>query len=350
MVTLHLDGAGAAASTSLSGVAAHGDHLFLVPDEGASLLRLKRLGDNDFGDVRVFGLADLVDLPGAPGDELDLEGLDVEAGALWVVGSQGAVRSRAREDDAVDRVPKALAKLRRPVARTLVARVPLIDGPDGPTPVRVDPAGAGWRSAARLPAAGDVGGLAILLDGDDHLGPFLAIPSKDNGLDVEGAVVADGRLLLGLRGPVLRGWAVILALAPRPDEADPTVMALDPTADDPSRRYVKHFLDLDGLGVRDLARDGDDLLILAGPTMVLDGPSRVLRLPGGAKGELPRAVHRRDLQLVTELTVGVGEDHPEAITVLRGPGTAGRLLVAFDSPAPRRLTAGSIRPDILPLQ
>ena len=35
--------------------------------------------------------------------------------------------------------------------------------------------------------------------------------------------------------------------------------------------YRKHLLELGGLGIRDLCVDGDDLLILAGPTMDLDG-------------------------------------------------------------------------------
>ena len=47
--------------------------------------------------------------------------------------------------------------------------------------------------------------------------------------------------------------------------------------------FVKHFLDLGGLGVRDLSVDGDDLIVLAGPTMLLDGPVRLLRWPDGAK-------------------------------------------------------------------
>ena len=41
----------------------------------------------------------------------------------------------------------------------------------------------------------------------------------------------------------------------------------------------KHFLQLGGLGVRDLHFAGDDLFILAGPTMVLDGDIRLFRWP-----------------------------------------------------------------------
>ncbi len=41
-----------------------------------------------------------------------------------------------------------------------------------------------------------------------------AVPGKDNGLDIEGLAVSEDRIFIGLRGPVLRGWTVILAMPP----------------------------------------------------------------------------------------------------------------------------------------
>jgi hypothetical protein len=41
---------------------------------------------------------------------------------------------------------------------------------------------------------------------------FLPLPGKDNGFDVEGLAVFGARLFVGLWGPVLCGWAVILEL------------------------------------------------------------------------------------------------------------------------------------------
>jgi hypothetical protein len=100
----------------------------------------------------------------------------------------------------------------------------------------------------------------------------------------------------------------------------------------PPHRFVKHFLDLHGLGIRDLARHGPDMLILAGPSMVLDKPSRVLRLRNGASEPLPEAIKADDLEQVgRKLPVGTREDHPDAITVEENE-TAPRLLVIYDSP------------------
>ena len=117
-----------------------------------------------------------------------------------------------------------------------------------------------------------IGDLTAALQDDPYLGPSLAIPAKENGLDVEGLAVLGDRVLLGLRGPVLRGWATILEVEPQPDPQDPSRLTLG------SPPYRQHFLDLDDLGVRDLCRDGNDVLVLAGPSMGLDGPGPCLPL------------------------------------------------------------------------
>jgi hypothetical protein len=122
--------------------------------------------------------------------------------------------------------------------------------------------------------AGDHRGntLTRLLREDPHLAPFVGLAGKENGFDVEGLAVAGDRLFLGLCGPVLRGWAVVLELRPDGDE-----LALRRFDGRKRRRVRKHFPQLGVLGVRDLCLHGDDLLVLAGPTMDLDGPVRVLR-------------------------------------------------------------------------
>ncbi|PVZ11692.1 DUF3616 domain-containing protein [Actinomycetospora cinnamomea] len=320
-VRLHLGVHAATSGLDVSGVAAAGDTLFLAPDEGASLLRLRRDGEG-WGSPEEVPLADAVTLPGKPGDEVDAEGLDLVDGALWVVGSHSAKRKRVRPGTPAGEVQARLARVSAEKSRRLLARLPLRDGPDGPWPA----AGAG----ARLPS-GRRGLLGALAD-DEHLGPFLGVPGKDNGFDVEGLAVVGDRVLLGLRGPVLRGWAVLLALALRAEGAE---LVLD--------GVTKHVADLDGLGVRDLARDGDDLLVLVGPTMVLDGPARIVRLPGAAANPLPPAIRREEVEVVAELAVGVGCDRPEGLAVLPEG-----LLVLHDTPAAHRLDDQTLVGDLWP--
>jgi hypothetical protein len=176
---------------------------------------------------------------------------------------------------------------------------------------------------------------------DDHLSAFAAtpggkasIPGKDNGVDIEGlAVLAEDRVLVGLRGPVLRGWAMVLDLrikASKEHTSGRIKMKGNP------RALSKHFLDLGGLGIRELRADHDDLIILAGPTMVLDGPVRLFRWPGGAAADRSSVAPTEDLQLICELPHGHGDDHPEGFTLIGATG-ASDLLIAHDSPNTDRL-------------
>lgn len=144
------------------------------------------------------------------------------------------------------------------------------------------------------------------------------------------------RAWLGLRGPVLGGWAVVLAVSPTAGDEDE--LGLAPVRPK-GRLYEKHFLDLRGLGIRDLAADGADLLILAGPTMQLDGDAAVYRWADALETRGDSLVERANLPKVLELPYGRGDregvDHPEGMAILRGE--QGRsLLVVYDSPSERR--------------
>jgi hypothetical protein len=140
----------------------------------------------------------------------------------------------------------------------------------------------------------------------------------------------------------LRGWALILELAVMVNPANPAELQLQPiNPDNPHNptqpTYRKHFLDLDGLGVRDLCVDGADLLILAGPTLVLDGAVTVFRWPGGTQVEQEQLVSRAELVKVLDIPHNNGEDYAEGIAPFR-PSTddAASLLVVYDSVSAQR--------------
>jgi hypothetical protein len=192
------------------------------------------------------------------------------------------------------------------------------------------------RFAAQLRGNAKGNDLTAALIDDPHLGMFLTIPGKDNGFDIEGLAVAGTRLFLGLRGPVLRGWAVILELELVEDKDQPSMLRLLPIG--PKKRpYRKHFLQLGGLGIRDICLQGDDLLILGGPTMALDGPVTVFRWPGGAAPKDESVVAAKELQRVLDLPYGEGEDHAEGIALFAPEvGAACSLLVVYDAASERR--------------
>ena len=165
------------------------------------------------------------------------------------------------------------------------------------------------RSAClKMKAGGDA--LDKALRDDVHIARFMRVPAKENGFDIEGVAARGDRVFLGLRGPVLRGWALLLELQVK--EPKRGRLKLRKVGDD-GARYLKHFLDLGGLGIRELAFDGDALLILAGPTMDLDGPVVLYRWPGALDAGEQAVVPADRLESVLHLPYGRGEHHAEGI-------------------------------------
>ena len=252
---------------SLSGVVWHGGCLFLGSDEGPGLERLRSRESDACGGRKEFPLEALFDLPGESGEEADIESLSVHKDWLWLVTSHALTRPRLRGN------VKDFANVRFTPRRYVLGRIPLAADEDGePTPVRTD----GERQAQCVPLSAEGSALTAAMAQDPYLQHSLAIPAKENGLDIEGIAVRKRRIVLGLRGPVLRGRALLLDL---------DWLENDDKGGFPLKRrdgllYRKIFVDLDGLGVRDLCRREEDLLILAGPTMPLPAPYRLFEIPG----------------------------------------------------------------------
>ena len=160
------------------------------------------------------------------------------------------------------------------------------------------------------------GSLRSALRGDDYLDPFLKLPSKENGLDIEGCALLGGRLFLGLRGPVLDSHAVVLEW--------PCLSTLP----DMRRKPKRHFLNLGGFGIRGLARHGASILVLAGPVTAAPGEFHIHRWRPGAADRVqsPDIVH--DFPYTAE--------KPEGICVLNHRDRGG-LLIIYDSPLDTRI-------------
>lgn len=331
----------AATRDNMSAVVLHRNHLWVGGDEGSSVHRFSAGAGPGYAKQRSFDLAPLLQLP-VKNSEIDVEGMDVSDGYLWLVGSHSLKRKKPKRGEAdADNIAK-MAKLELDGNRFTLGRVPLI--PDGKD--QVLGASFGAASAARL--IGDEKGNALteVLLKDSHLGryvPFQAngkphgIPSKDNGFDIEGMAVKGSRVFVGLRGPVLRGWAMILELSVAEGGSGELILA---PALGSGRLYRKHFLQLEGLGIRDLVIQGDDLFILAGPSMDLDGPVYVFRWPDALRQHDEALVWRDQLSIVLSVPYGVGEnrgrDHAEGMTADPSNDST-QFLICYDSPAKARL-------------
>jgi hypothetical protein len=265
---------------NISAVAPVDDDIWTASDEGASIERLTR-GPARFSRAENFDLVKLFPAfkaanetirgrGGAKKPEADLEGLawDEERRRLWLVGSH--CRSRGNLDSVK---PAQLRKrVRRTLdtapLRTLLGFVPLRD--DG-RPVS--------NSGLALPLGEEKGSLRTAIEGEGgYLADALKWPAKENGLDIEGIAVDDTEILLGLRGPAAGGFAIVMRLSV---EIGDKALSLRKRNRQP---YRLSFLQLNGLGIRDLVREGEDVLVLAGPSMDLDAPFALYRWRGAFGG------------------------------------------------------------------
>lgn len=357
-MNLHFDNDTRLLAGALSALIQVGQDLWVGGDEGTTLAVLRRGGDGAWRVVRTLDLSTILALPmpkevkpgkGIP--EIDIEGLDWHDDFLWIVGSHSLKRGNPKRKDAdTGKWLDELDEVKADGNRCLLARVPLA----------LDAEGRSALDKTRRPAqlASDAFRSEILkeLAGDRHFRRFLPaqgkeaekfnLPGKDNGLDIEGLAVANGgRVFVGLRGPVLRGWAAIVEFKVGV-ESDPgklDTLVLKAVTDDRDK-YRKTFLELDGLSVRDLAWDGEDLLILAGPALALDWPPAIFRwekAAARAKGG-HRFVWQQDgalkkIGLGGLLPFHTGMDHAETVARLSAPTfPGGGFLIGHDSPTKQR--------------
>ncbi|MGF1476641.1 MAG: DUF3616 domain-containing protein [Geminicoccaceae bacterium] len=350
----------------LSAAALVGQTLFVACDETATVESLTTDDWQVFRGHETHHLGDYFKLPDGPHDEMDIEGLTADDGFLWIVGSHSLTRDDPEPgDNSSEEALEELTDIDRDSNRFFLGRVPLVahlekqgcfglgakgvesKGANGSKGDLTDSVDETLRTAACVKMNAKGNALTEALDDDPHLGAFLSIPSKENGFDIEGIAVSGNRVALGLRGPVLRGWACILELhldLHKPHRLKPKKIGPD------GERYLKHFVDLDGLGIRDLKLDDRDLLILAGPTMDLDGPAALYRWPDWLDGYRPAVLHPAKTDRLLDLPFGKGTEHPEAI--VRWPeADTHRFLLLNDSPGNHRLSdeANAIKADLFDL-
>jgi len=270
---------GVVEANDVSGVAAVGDFLLIVSDE-AKRPTIVQVLKKDGAAYEVVGS---VPLP-AGDDEVDLEAVTAEADMVYVTGSH----SWSRNTNA-----GMVEQPKRKASREQFFRFRLLaDGTAGPV--------EGPKSLLPAILASPV------------LKGFVGIASKENGIDIEGLAVKEGRLHFGFRGPVLRGgWVPVLSVA----------------WDDPGGTGRMKYLQLDGRGIRDIAAVEGGFLVLAGPVGDSDQPFRIYfwdgadQLPGGENGPRP--------QLLGEFT-DLGKAKPEGLAVLQARGKTYDLLVVSD--------------------
>jgi hypothetical protein len=206
----------------LSGVTFWENLMIVCPDEGAHVNVFKGRGDR-------YELATTLPLLDEGDDEIDMEGATSDGSYVYIVGSHSIRRNAVDETATYEKNRKRIAKVRPHLESYSLFRLQLNHRGELEQKERVN--------------------LRDSLYDDAVLGPYFEVPGKENGIDIEGVAVKEGKLFVGFRGPVLRGnFAPVLSFHfTNPDD------------------YELKFVDLGGRGIRDLVAVEDGFLILAGP-------------------------------------------------------------------------------------
>lgn len=323
--------------------------LWVGSDELTTIERLFPVDHHVFGKHQSVAISNFVDLFDQD-SEIDIEGLDYSEPYLWFTGSHSTKRKKAKGKN-LEKDIRKLSKVKTELNRYLIARIPFSEGElhkSCPHPTNSKKA----YTAACLQKTDDGNILTEALKADSHLGPFFSpcIPSKENGFDIEGLAVHGHKIFLGLRGPVLQQWAIILEI--EVEETEPGILTLKKIGKD-KQLYKKHFINLKGLGIRELCFQGRDLLILAGPTMSIEGAMRVYRLKHALNhsSDSLSSLDTGELEVEFDLPFTLETDHAEGLSLLPCFSQSNGLLIVYDSPDPsRKATSDSIFVDIFRLK
>lgn len=223
----------------LSAVERLGNHIVLGSDEGNVIQVLERTNTNTFVLKRKYSIPD-----GEETDrknkgkhpELDIEGIAAENNTVYIVSSHSSKRKKVKPENPKGRSysenRKRLAEIEDEENRRTLIKLKFDDeGKIQGKPKEKD--------------------IWDVIENFDELKPFTKVPSKENGVDIEGIAVWDEKLYIGFRGPVLReNWVPVMVTA----------------FDEPTENANLRFVNLGGLGIRDIVAVEKELfLLIAGP-------------------------------------------------------------------------------------
>lgn len=279
-------------SLDISGAAFVGNFLAICSDEGRSIQLLERTGDRAFKVQKPLELT--------TSGQLDLEGIASHDDTLYVVGSHSWLRLQTSHTATQEQNRRFLSIAMPEPERDVLFRLTM--RPDGSI-----------KTSEKI-------SLRHQINHDALLRTFREVPSKENGVDIEG-IATDGKwLYAGFRGPVVRGSFIpVMKFA----FDDPTV-------------YTLLMLDLHGLGVRDLTRTADGFLVIGGP--VGDGPGDYRLFYWDGKDCVPgKDVEASKPKELGEIPTG-GRLKAESVIVVNESATHFTVLIGFDGESGGRMT------------
>jgi hypothetical protein len=284
------------AQENVSAVARFRSFLIIGADEAADRANcIQLLAMNQDGSCAATGSILLMK---DEGKELDIEGICAEGDLVYVIGSHSSKRKKIKADSSWKKNRETFHqdKIEDEISRDWLYRLRLNDEGKAADKDRIS--------------------LRGIIHNDPALKAFCGIPSKENGVDIEGIAVKDGWLHIGFRGPVFRdNYVPVLRL--RYEEPE---------------KYELLYVQLGGRGIRDLAAVSDGFLILAGP--VGDGSDSYQLYHWNGKDAVPGKDRRPEelgkVQLLGEIPPLDASCKAEGLAVLEERQDSWQLVIAYD--------------------
>ena len=237
-------------SRNISGLAVRRSILVVGPDEGGDILVFKEMEELKYSEAAHVCISLDGKKCGAErkGAEIDIEGIAWGDKYLYVIGSHSIARKKVKSKKSAEENRKRLETIKIEPTRDQLFRIEL--DKDGKV--------AEGTKIEQI-------SLRELLNSHRVLSLFTPIPSKENGIDIEGLAVkiVDGhdQLYIGFRGPVLRGnHALVMVLEFEDGQFKESNIKQD----------VEHpkvyYLNLGGRGIRGMTElESGGFFVLAGP-------------------------------------------------------------------------------------
>ena len=231
--------------------------------------------------------------------EIDIEGMSISNGnTLFVIGSHSLKRLKVKTDETYDQ------------NRERIKNVISEDRKNSIFKLTLDPQTGEEKEKEKRKTIP----IKKTIENDSVLGIFVKIPSKENGVDIEGIASDGDTLYIGFRGPVLReNYVPVMVIEDFEDESN----------------YELRFVNLGGNGIRDLCKVKDGFLMISGPVGDGKGPYQLYFWDG--LDSIPGKDRQQEAQitLLGEIPCAKGAK-AEGITVIEETSSVYKVIIVYD--------------------
>ena len=260
------------------------DKVILINDELSTLIEYDLTNNKVQKTQEVFSI----------NDEADFEAMATYNNQLYILGSHSLKRKKVKKKYKRSKNLQRLEEIKRDDYRYNVVRMDL---------------------HSLDPKQKETASLEFILKNDPVIAPFTNIPSKENGVDLEGlAITQTGQMYIGFRGPVLR------------ENLTPVLSIHESDLFSNTPNYQILYLNIGGLGIREMQKVENGFLIIGGAVSDLNIPHKVFFWDGKDMIE-SKDTKPGEAKLLKVLPSGL---KAEGLSLIKETKASYELLISFD--------------------